>query len=116
MMLARIRDEMHGDVPVVSVEGEIDATNIVTLGERLRTALSNLGTALIVDLTQTTYLDSAGLNLLFQLAGELHQRQQQLHLVVVPASPIARVVAIVGLDVVVPTHATTGDALAQTAN
>ena len=113
MTVARIRDEMHGDVPVVSVEGEIDVSNIGHLGERLRRALSNRGTALIVDLTETTYLDSAGLNLLFQLARELAERQQQLHLVVVPTSPIARVIGIVGLDSAVPTHATADDALAR---
>ena len=52
------------------------------LGERLRAALTNRSLALIVDLSGTTYLDSAGITLLFALDAELQERRQRLHLVV----------------------------------
>jgi anti-anti-sigma factor len=60
----------------------------------------------VVDLSGTTYIDSAGLNVLFELSTALRERQQELHLVVASPSPIARMVTIVGLDAAVATHPT----------
>jgi anti-sigma B factor antagonist len=110
-VLARITDEHHGDVPVVAIAGEIDASNAGEIAERLRAALSNRSKALVCDLSGTTYIDSAGLNLLFELSVALRERQQELHLIVAQPSPIARMVAIVGLAAAVPTHPTRGAAL-----
>jgi anti-sigma B factor antagonist len=104
--LATVRDDSHGEVPIVTVEGEIDSSNADEIGVRLRAPVTNRSTALIVDLTPTTYLDSAGLNLFFEVDAELRERQQQMHLVVEPTSPITRMIHIVGLDATVPTHAT----------
>ena len=109
--LATITDEHHGDIPVVTIAGEIDASNSSEIAGRLYAALSNRSTAIVVDLTPTTYIDSAGINLLFELSNNLGERQQRLHLVVATASPIARMVGIVGLDSAVPTHATRAAAL-----
>jgi anti-anti-sigma factor len=111
-LIANIRDEEEGGVPIVVIEGEIDASNSPEISSRLRDALSNQGTILIVDLSETTYIDSAGINVLFQLGVELRERQQQLLLVVAPDSPIARMIAIVGLNEAVPTHPTREAALA----
>jgi anti-anti-sigma factor len=111
--LARMLEEWHDEVPVARVEGEVDASNVHEIGDRLRSLLTNRSMALVVDLSGTTYLDSAGLNLLFALAEELRGRQQRLALVVAERSPIARMVGIVGLDRAVPVHATLADALAD---
>jgi anti-anti-sigma factor len=110
-IIARITTELAGDVPIVAIEGEIDASNVDEVANSLRTAVSNRNPAVVVDLTATTYIDSAGLNLLFELGHELAERQQELHLIVAPSSPIARMVAIIGLDVSQPTHATRDEAL-----
>jgi anti-anti-sigma factor len=112
-LLPKITDERAGEVPVVVIEGEIDASNSIEISARLRDALSNQSTALVVDLTPTTYIDSAGINVLFTLGLELRDRQQQLHLVVATPSSIHRMVTIVGLDAAVPTHPTREAALAQ---
>jgi anti-sigma B factor antagonist len=111
-LIARIADDVEGDVPIVTVEGEIDSSNAREIAERMRAALSNQGRVLIVDLTPTTYIDSAGINILFKLGAELRERQQELHVVVAAASPIARMLAIVGLEQAVPTHPTRAAALA----
>jgi anti-anti-sigma factor len=111
-LIARIAEERHRDVPIVTVEGEIDASNSREIAERMRAALSNQANVLIVDLTPTTYIDSAGINVLFRLGVELGERQQQLHVVVASGSPIERMLTIVGLDRAVPTHATREAALA----
>jgi anti-anti-sigma factor len=110
-MLARITSEFDDKVPIVTIDGEIDASNASEVSERLRAAVHNRSPALVVDLTPTTYIDSAGLNLLFELGRELHERQLELHLVVAPVSPIARVVGIVGLNSAHPTHPTREAAL-----
>jgi anti-anti-sigma factor len=109
--LARIVAETHEDLPVARLEGEVDMTNAQSLGERLRALLTNRSVALVVDLEPTTYLDSSGITLLFALSDELRLRQQQLHLVVPVESPLARVIAITGLDRAVPTHTTLERAL-----
>ena len=110
-LLARVSDDRVGAVAIARVEGEVDASNAAEIGARLRASLTNHGAALIVDLGATTYLDSAGINLLFALDEELRLRRQQLHLIVAPESPIARLLVITGLDPAVPTHETQAAAI-----
>jgi anti-anti-sigma factor len=110
---ARVELETHGSVPVARLDGEIDMTNAPAIGERLRGALTNRSEVLVVDLSATTYLDSSGISLLFELVDELRRRQQVLHVVVPEDSPLRRVITIVGLDRAVPTHATLEAALGQ---
>jgi anti-sigma B factor antagonist len=110
-LLAKLRDEDVGGTRVVVIDGEIDSSNAAEIGDRLRATISNQGVAMVVDLTLTTYIDSAGLNALFRLGLELEERQQRLHLVVAIGSPIERMVKIVGLDRAIPTFATRAGAL-----
>jgi anti-anti-sigma factor len=100
--LADVVTEHRGDVAVARVSGEIDASNREWIGTRLRALLTNHTTVLVIDLSATTYLDSAGIALMFELGAELRAHQQQLHLVVAKGSPIARMVALTGLDAFVP--------------
>jgi anti-sigma B factor antagonist len=109
--IARIAAEAHGAITVAKLVGEVDMSNAQPLATELRALLDNRSEALIVDLEPTSYLDSSGITLLFGLAEELGQRQQQLHLVVPTGSHLGRVLAIVGLDKTVPTHATLATAL-----
>jgi anti-anti-sigma factor len=80
---------------------------------RVSALLTNHSEALVVDLSETSYLDSAGIALLFRLASELRLHQQRLYLVMADGSPIARMARLTGLDTTVPTHATLDEALAQ---
>jgi anti-anti-sigma factor len=100
--LARLEDEWHGEVPVARLEGEIDASNVAEIGDRLRSLLTNRSVAMVLDLSATTYLDSAGINLIFALGEEMRGRQQRLALVVAEGSPIARMVTLTGLDQAMP--------------
>jgi anti-sigma B factor antagonist len=111
--LARLEDEWHDEVPVARLHGEVDASNVKEIGDRLRSLLSNRSVAMVVDLSQTTYIDSAGINLLFALGEEMRGRQQRLGLVVADGSPIARMITLTGLNQAVPVHATLPDALAE---
>ena len=110
--VVRVSEEWHGDVPIARIEGEVDAANVAEVAARLRRLMTNRAMRLIVDLTATTYLDSAGINLLFELNGELDARQQRLHVVVPPSAPITRALEITGFDAAVATHPTREAALA----
>jgi len=110
-VLANVTGELRGDMALARVDGEIDASNVVWVEERIRIPLTNRCHGLVVDLTATTYLDSAGIAMLFRLAAELRQRQQQLRLVLAEGSPIARMASLSGLDSAVPTHASLDAAL-----
>ena len=111
--MATVREDWYGDVPIARLEGEIDASNVNDLGARLRTLVTNRSTGLIVDLSGVTYLDSAGINLLFALGDELSRRQQVLRLVVAGSSPTARMLDVTSLAQVHATYPTLAEALAQ---
>jgi anti-anti-sigma factor len=110
--LAHLRVEWRHGVPVVAVDGEIDAANAGELGIELRELVTNRSMLLVVDLGPTQYLDSAGINLLFSLGAELRAHQVVLRLVVDPGSPVARMLALTGLAKATPTYPTVAGALA----
>ena len=66
------------------------------------TAVGNRQAGLVVDLTGATYLDSAGVNVLFEVADALRQHQLVMALVIPPDSLVERVVRLVDLDSVAP--------------
>jgi anti-anti-sigma factor len=111
-MQARIDEDRGEDVAVARIDGEIDAANVRWVATRLRGLLTNHSHALVVDLTATAYIDSAGIAMLFELAEEMRMHQQQLRVVVPPRSPIARMLALTGVDRVVRTHAAPDEAAA----
>ena len=112
-LLATITDELRGATAIAHIEGEIDASNVWWVEERLRAPLTNRCEVLAVDLVATTYLDSAGIAMLFALARVLGQRQQELRLVVAEGSSIARMVDLSGLASAIPTHPSLDAALAD---
>jgi anti-sigma B factor antagonist/stage II sporulation protein AA (anti-sigma F factor antagonist) len=88
--------------PVVRVRGEVDLSNSDTLRAEVLEVVPHHGHGMVLDLTETTYLDSSGVRLLFELAERLQARRQRLVLVVSEAALIRRVVVLTKLDDVVP--------------
>ena len=109
---AVVDEDWHDDVPVVRIDGEVDAANVGDVGSRLRAMMTNRSVVLVVDLSDTSYLDSAGINLLFAIGEELRTRQQALRLVVPPGSAVARMLTITSLDRAYQTYPSRADALA----
>ena len=58
--LARLEFTSHQDVPVCNIAGELDASNVDDVLARVLRAISNDQPGVVLDLTATTYLDSAG--------------------------------------------------------
>lgn len=113
MPLADMAEEQRDGVAIARISGEIDASNTRWLEARLRALLTNQSVALVIDLTEVTYLDSAGIATMFRLGSDLRLHQQQLHLVVLDGSPIKRMVGLTGLDRTLPTHGTLDVTLTQ---
>jgi anti-anti-sigma factor len=112
--IIRMREELPDDGTAVAVlDGELDASSVGQVAVKLRRMVENRQHRLIVDLTNVTYLDSAGINLLFAVGGEVRARQQELHLVVAPDSPIRRMLVIVGADRSFPVHPSLAEALGR---
>jgi anti-sigma B factor antagonist len=91
-LLAKVSEQRHEHVSVAILEGEVDSSNTGLLDDRLPAALTNRSHALVVDLSPTTYLDSAGINMPFELAAGLRERQQRLQIIVPPDAPIRRAI------------------------
>ena len=102
----------HGSVGLVALAGEVDIVQAHDLRERLIGAVRNKDVGLIVDLTSTTYIDSVGVSLLFELADRLSQRQLRLAIVLPEGGLVRRVIKIVHLDSVAEIHPTVEGALA----
>ncbi len=109
---AEVAVERRGAVILGRLSGEVDMTNATYVGEELGVSVPNDATALVVDLSKTSYLDSAAIELIFDLARRLRRRRQQLHLVVPPSSPLKRVLQLTEVAAVAPLHQTIDDALA----
>ena len=107
--LAEVSVGGDAEVAVAHVSGEVDASNAAEIGRRLRGAVTNQSHALVVDLLATSYLDSAAINVLFELASELGQHRQRVHVVV--GRPVSRVLEITGVPGVAPMYASLDDAL-----
>ena len=110
----RVEEERHDGTAIATLDGELDASNAGEVALKLRRLVENHAMRLVVDLGKVDYLDSTGINLLYAVGGELRARQQELHLVVAPGSPIERTLAIVGANRVFPVHASRDEALAET--
>ena len=111
-MLATLRMENHrADTPVACISGEIDASNAQAFATQLKDAVPNSAIGLILDLTDTTYLDSSGVHLIFDIAEALRRRQQVLQLVVPADSFVGDVLGVVNVSGVARTSATLHEAL-----
>lgn len=98
-------------VPVVRVLGDIDTANAGAVQQQLGDVLGPEAVTLVVDLSRTGYLDSAGVDMLLRLGVRLGQRRTKLLLVIPDSSPLKRLAAIVGLPNVIATFDRLPDAL-----
>jgi anti-sigma B factor antagonist len=103
-------------VPVVTAPEEIDLANAAGLKAALLEAagpeLAEPGRALVVvDMSRTRFCDSAGLNALVGAARQARADGGEVRLVVV-GEAVARIVALTGVDRVIPVYAGLEDALA----
>lgn len=112
LVQVQVRDD--DSIPVCEVRGEIDASNVDSVLDRLVESVPNDASGLVLDLSRTMYLDSAGVRILFELARRMRARRQELRIAVPQDGIVRRVLVLTAVADVVPLHedaASAADAL-----
>jgi anti-anti-sigma factor len=65
--------------------------------EQLLEAMTNRDHGIVIDLQEVSFMDSAGINVLFELAERLGARQQRVAVVLPERAVVRRVAELVGL-------------------
>ena len=102
--------EVVEGVPVVTAPEEIDIANAAGLRAALLEAAGPGRAMVVVDMSRTRFCDSAGLNALVAAARQARADSGEVRLVIT-GEAVARVVALTGVDRVIPIYASLEDAL-----
>ncbi len=109
--MSGIEVERINGIPVARLSADIDAANAARVREELAECFDRGSDRVVLDLTTTAYLDSAGIDMLFRLSERLQQRRAGLVVVIDESSQLARLARIVGLSRAMPVHDTVEQAL-----
>jgi anti-anti-sigma factor len=94
-----------GRTAVVTAVREIDLTNAEGLLDTLLSALNAGAAGLVVDMTMTTFIDSAGVTALARASRRSAAVDATVRLAVT-APPVLRVLSLVGIDQLIEVHPT----------
>lgn len=103
--------ERFDGVPVAHATEDLDAANTAHVQRQLEDALGPDASRLVVDLSDTRYLDSAAIDMLLRLGDRLERRRAKLVLVIPETSQLMRLATIVGLPDAIAVHPTVSAAL-----
>ena len=112
MPLEDVRIERQDGIVVAFLSGEVDMSNATSVRQRISEFVQPADDAVIVDVSELAFMDSAGLHSLIELGTILDERRQRLLLCVPRTSQIARAIEIVGLPHAVSVHSDMDDAVA----
>jgi anti-sigma B factor antagonist len=101
-----------GPTAVVTAAGEVDITNAEGLRDQLLSALNAGALGLVVDMTATTFIDSAGVTALVRASRRSQASQATVRLAVTAAS-VMRVLNLVGIDQLIKVYPSVAAALAS---
>jgi anti-sigma B factor antagonist len=90
---------------VITPPAEIDLTNAIELQEELDAALDRGFTTLVVDMSATTFCDSAGAAALVRVQTRATDMKADLRLVIAGESFVRRVFELNGVDQILPIYA-----------
>lgn len=91
------RTELANDWISLSVRGEIDLATVDQLEEAVAEVVNNGDSHLVVDLTETSFMDSTGLKALLVTDQKLNESGRSFAIAVSPG-PIARLVDLSGVQ------------------
>ena len=95
--MAEVRLEREDETVVAIITGEVDMSNASTVRQQIAESVTPGDDALIVDLSELSFIDSAGLHAMIALGTVLNERRQQLLLCLPQGSMIRRAIEIIGL-------------------
>jgi anti-sigma B factor antagonist len=88
--------ETEGDRTVITIKGELDAYTAPAVEEQISKLMSERALDLVLDLSQTGFLDSSGLRAILTAHRRLESEQGALTLRS-PSEPVVRLLEITGL-------------------
>lgn len=91
-----IEIDRNGDVVIAGINGDVDMANTHPIEQAIADAVTSELPGFVLDLSGVTYLDSAGVRLLYRLDERAGGRQQQLVVVVPSDAPINRTLEAAG--------------------
>ena len=101
-----------GRTAVVTLPAEVDLTIADAMREALLSVLNQGALGLVVDMTTTTFCDSAGITALVRAARRAAATGATLRLAAA-APPVLRVFSLVGIDRLIDVHPTVDEARAS---
>ena len=110
---AEIAVERREGAVVACLSGEVDMTNAACVREELLASVPNDALTLVIDLEACRYLDSAAIEVMFDLSRRLGTRRQELRLVLPSGSPLARVLELTDVNSVAAIHDSLDSAMSQ---
>ena len=111
--LANLTVASEDGVVVATMSGEIDLSNATRITRAVLGEVPNEAVGLVVDLSDVSYLDSAGVRMLAELERRLGWRAQALRIVAPTESRCRKVLSIAGMDGLLRLATTVEDARAQ---
>lgn len=87
----------HGQALVASVTGEVDLSNSDNIRAAITESTANHCLVVVLDLSDVDYLDSSGIQLIYQLREDLRARGQTLRVVVPAGSPATDALRLAGV-------------------
>lgn len=97
---------------MVATAREIDLTNAESLRDALLSALNSGALGLVVDMTATTFIDSAGVTALVRASRRAAASEASVRLAVT-APAVLRVLNLVGIDQLIEVHPSVTEAVAS---
>jgi len=109
--MADVRFEREDQTVVAVITGEVDMSNATTVRQQIAESVTPDEDAVIIDLSELSFIDSAGLHSLIELGTVLMERRQQLLLCLPPGSTIRRAIEIIGLPHAVSVYSDRSEAM-----
>jgi anti-sigma B factor antagonist len=94
---ARVVQRQVGRRHVIGFEGELDIATVPALDRALEAAVADAATEVWIDLTETTFMDAAGVHCLLRARAALAPMNRRLA-VICADGPARRVLALTGVD------------------
>lgn len=111
MGLVEVSDATVRSVPVCVLRGELDASNVDRVLEFIITSVDRDAPGVVLDLTGLSFLDSAGVRILFEISGRLRTHRQELRLVASSDGIVHRVLTLTALGDFVPVDLTVDESV-----
>ncbi len=111
MGVVEVTDRRERSVPVCVIRGELDASNVDTVLERVVASVDRDAPGVVLDLAGLSFLDSAGVRILFDIARRLRAHRQELRLAAPRDGIVQRVLTLTALGDVVPVDASVDESV-----